>query len=97
MTDGSARVLELFGTVDMKEKILPRLTSRDPNIAITSGQWMTEVSKHIMNYLLILTLHRENRWLRRLSNGNHSQTQSRVFVLDVQTEWFQMVLKRNRC
>ncbi|KAF8627499.1 hypothetical protein AX17_006310 [Amanita inopinata Kibby_2008] len=42
MTDGAARVIELMGTPAMKEEILPRLTSRDPAVAFTSGQWMTE-------------------------------------------------------
>ncbi|KAG6909136.1 hypothetical protein DXG01_001888 [Tephrocybe rancida] len=45
MTDGSARVIELLGSEEMKEmkeKILPRLISRDPDVAFTSGQWMTE-------------------------------------------------------
>ncbi|KAG6830717.1 hypothetical protein H0H87_007304 [Tephrocybe sp. NHM501043] len=42
MTDGSARVIELLGSKEMKEKILPRLISRDPTFAFTSGQWMTE-------------------------------------------------------
>ncbi|KAG6854651.1 hypothetical protein C0991_003299 [Blastosporella zonata] len=42
MTDGSARVIELLGSAEMKEKILPRLISRDPAFAFTSGQWMTE-------------------------------------------------------
>ncbi|EDR13367.1 uncharacterized protein LACBIDRAFT_292578 [Laccaria bicolor S238N-H82] len=42
MTDGSARVIELIGTPEMKKKILPRLISRDPSFAFTSGQWMTE-------------------------------------------------------
>ncbi|KIM43215.1 hypothetical protein M413DRAFT_444026 [Hebeloma cylindrosporum] len=42
MTDGSARVIELLGSPEMKEEILPRLISRDPALAFTSGQWMTE-------------------------------------------------------
>ncbi|KAF8645147.1 hypothetical protein AX16_007975 [Volvariella volvacea WC 439] len=42
MTDGTARVIELIGSPEMKKHILPRLTSRDPSIAFTSGQWMTE-------------------------------------------------------
>ncbi|THG95381.1 hypothetical protein EW026_g6265 [Hermanssonia centrifuga] len=42
MTDGSARVLETIGTPAMQEDILPRLISRDPEIAFTAGQWMTE-------------------------------------------------------
>lgn len=42
MTDGCARVLELLGTEDMKRNILPRLISRDPAYAFTSGQFMTE-------------------------------------------------------
>ncbi|KAF8158133.1 acyl-CoA dehydrogenase/oxidase [Crassisporium funariophilum] len=42
MTDGTARVIELLGSPEMKKDILPRLTSRDPSFAFTSGQWMTE-------------------------------------------------------
>lgn len=43
MTDGAARVLELFGTEEMQRDIIhSRLISRDPLIAFTSGQWMTE-------------------------------------------------------
>jgi alkylation response protein AidB-like acyl-CoA dehydrogenase len=42
MTDGCARVLELLGTPHMKETILPRLISREPDYAFTSGQFMTE-------------------------------------------------------
>ncbi|CAE7195649.1 unnamed protein product, partial [Rhizoctonia solani] len=42
MTDGAARVLELLGTSHMKERLLPRLLSRDPRLAYTAGQWMTE-------------------------------------------------------
>ncbi|KAF8631036.1 hypothetical protein AX15_002645 [Amanita polypyramis BW_CC] len=42
MTDGAARVIELIGTPAMKRDLLPRLISRDPSSAFTSGQWMTE-------------------------------------------------------
>lgn len=42
MTDGAARVLELIGTDHMKTHLLPRLLSRDPELAFTAGQWMTE-------------------------------------------------------
>ncbi|KCV72372.1 hypothetical protein H696_01766 [Fonticula alba] len=42
MTDGAARAIELFGDDDMKKHIFPRLTSRDPDVFWTSGQWMTE-------------------------------------------------------
>ncbi|KDN35527.1 hypothetical protein RSAG8_11522, partial [Rhizoctonia solani AG-8 WAC10335] len=42
MTDGAARVLELLGTLHMKERLLPRVKSRDPCLAYTAGQWMTE-------------------------------------------------------
>ncbi|THG94106.1 hypothetical protein EW026_g7297 [Hermanssonia centrifuga] len=42
MTDGTARVIELVGSEAVKRTILPRLISRDPSIAYTSGQWMTE-------------------------------------------------------
>ncbi|GAA5929976.1 uncharacterized protein JCM15063_004681 [Sporobolomyces koalae] len=42
MTDGAARVLELAGTQQMKENILPKLTSWNPQEAFIAGQWMTE-------------------------------------------------------
>ncbi|KAL8276877.1 hypothetical protein RQP46_010705 [Phenoliferia psychrophenolica] len=42
MTEGCARVLELAGTASMKRDVLPRLMTRDPKEAWTSGQWMTE-------------------------------------------------------
>ncbi|CAE6522347.1 unnamed protein product [Rhizoctonia solani] len=42
MTDGATRVLELLGTLHMKEQLLPRVLSRDPHFAYTAGQWMTE-------------------------------------------------------
>lgn len=42
MTDGAARVIELCGTPEMKERAFRNLTSRDPKQFWTSGQWMTE-------------------------------------------------------
>ncbi|GAA5850068.1 hypothetical protein JCM9279_004900 [Rhodotorula babjevae] len=42
MTDGCARVLELAGTQDLRDKFLPLLCSRDAKSACTAGQWMTE-------------------------------------------------------
>jgi putative acyl-CoA dehydrogenase len=42
MTDGAARVLELHGPAELQREVLPRLISRDPAYAWTSGQWMTE-------------------------------------------------------
>ena len=44
MTDGAARVIELFGDNALKRDILPHLLSRDPEQFWTSGQWMTERS-----------------------------------------------------
>jgi alkylation response protein AidB-like acyl-CoA dehydrogenase len=44
MTDGAARVIELFGDSWLKANPLPRLISRDPAFFWTSGQWMTERS-----------------------------------------------------
>ena len=41
MTDGAARTLALH-RAPMFERAFPRLVSRDPNGAWTSGQWMTE-------------------------------------------------------
>lgn len=42
MTDGAARAIELYGDEDLKGRVFPKLTSRDPQTAWTSGQWMTE-------------------------------------------------------
>jgi putative acyl-CoA dehydrogenase len=42
MTDGAARVLELFGTPELKTGAFASLTSRNPRRFWTSGQWMTE-------------------------------------------------------
>ena len=42
MTDAAARVLLEHGDPEVVERIVPRLTSRDPATAWTSGQWMTE-------------------------------------------------------
>ncbi|KAJ7724311.1 acyl-CoA dehydrogenase NM domain-like protein [Mycena maculata] len=44
MTDGAARVMELSGSPKMKEEVLPRLISSNPEKSYTSGQWMTETS-----------------------------------------------------
>jgi len=42
MTDGCARTLELTAPEAVRDRVLPRLVSRDPALAWTSGQWMTE-------------------------------------------------------
>jgi alkylation response protein AidB-like acyl-CoA dehydrogenase len=42
MTDGAARTLIAHGNQPLIDRAVPRLTSRDPQIAWTSGQWMTE-------------------------------------------------------
>lgn len=46
MTDGVARLAELFGPFTATglegDEVLKRLSSRDPDYAWTSGQWMTE-------------------------------------------------------
>lgn len=42
MTDGAARVIELFGDDRLRRDVLPHLISRDPAQFWTSGQWMTE-------------------------------------------------------
>lgn len=42
MTDGAARSIELFGTVELKNRALPHLLSKDPKTFWTAGQWMTE-------------------------------------------------------
>ncbi len=42
MTDGAARTLRAMGNKALIDHAVPRLTSRDPEQAWTSGQWMTE-------------------------------------------------------
>ncbi|HET7570470.1 MAG TPA: acyl-CoA dehydrogenase family protein [Gammaproteobacteria bacterium] len=42
MTDGAARVIELFGDTALKRDVMPHLISRDPASFWTGGQWMTE-------------------------------------------------------
>ena len=42
MTDGAARTLCVSNNAQLIERAVPRLTSRDPARAWTSGQWMTE-------------------------------------------------------
>ena len=42
MTDAAARVLLDMGPPDVQARLLPRLLSREPELFITSGQWMTE-------------------------------------------------------
>jgi acyl-CoA dehydrogenase len=44
MTDGAARTLLAAGNQALVERALPRLLSRDPAQAWTSGQWMTETT-----------------------------------------------------
>ncbi|HEX7044028.1 MAG TPA: acyl-CoA dehydrogenase family protein, partial [Burkholderiales bacterium] len=44
MTDGAARTLLASGNKALIDRALPRLTSRDPAQAWTSGQWMTETT-----------------------------------------------------
>lgn len=44
MTDGAARTLTVSGNAGLIERAVPRLTSRDPSRAWTSGQWMTEIT-----------------------------------------------------
>jgi alkylation response protein AidB-like acyl-CoA dehydrogenase len=42
MTDGAAKTLLVHGHRALIDRAVPRLTSRDPKTAWTSGQWMTE-------------------------------------------------------
>ncbi|HVE64900.1 MAG TPA: acyl-CoA dehydrogenase family protein [Mycobacteriales bacterium] len=43
MSDGAATVLLADGVApELRDRFLPRLLSRDPDVAWTSGQWMTE-------------------------------------------------------
>lgn len=42
MTDGAAKLIEVYGDQSLKEKAFRHLTSRDPKQFWTSGQWMTE-------------------------------------------------------
>lgn len=42
MTDGAARLIEVFGNDFLKREVFTGLTSRNPQQFKTSGQWMTE-------------------------------------------------------
>lgn len=42
MTDGAARTLTDHAAPALRDRVVARLTSRDPDSAWTSGQWMTE-------------------------------------------------------
>jgi alkylation response protein AidB-like acyl-CoA dehydrogenase len=42
MTDGAARTLLEHAPSELAQRVVPRLTSRDPESFWTSGQWMTE-------------------------------------------------------
>ena len=42
MTDGAARSIEVAGIPSFMKKAYNHLTSRDPDVFWTSGQWMTE-------------------------------------------------------
>lgn len=44
MTDGAARALKAAGNMELIARAVPRLTSRTPELAWTSGQWMTETT-----------------------------------------------------
>lgn len=44
MTDGAARTLVVSGNRALIDRAVPRLTNRDPKLAWTSGQWMTETT-----------------------------------------------------
>jgi len=42
MTDGAARLIEVYGDEALRRDVYPHLVSRDPATFWTSGQWMTE-------------------------------------------------------
>src|ERR1019366_9677435 len=42
MPGGAAKTLVVHGNRELVDRVVPRLTSRDPARAWTSGQWMTE-------------------------------------------------------
>lgn len=42
MTDGAIRVLEASASQELKDRVIPLLSSSDPDRFWTSGQWMTE-------------------------------------------------------
>jgi acyl-CoA dehydrogenase len=44
MTDGAARALLASGNASLIARAVPHLTSRDPTLFWTSGQWMTEAT-----------------------------------------------------
>lgn len=44
MTDGAAKLIEMYGDDNLKQRAFKHLTSRNPTEFWTSGQWMTEKS-----------------------------------------------------
>lgn len=42
MTDGAAKLIEVYGNEEMKKDVFTHLTSNNPSDFWTSGQWMTE-------------------------------------------------------
>jgi acyl-CoA dehydrogenase len=67
MTDGAARTLSNAGNETLTSRALPHLTSRDPKIAWTSGQWMTETTggSDVGTTRTIATLDADGQWRLR--------------------------------
>ena len=42
MTDGAAKLIEVYGDEELKREVFPHLTSQNPKEFWISGQWMTE-------------------------------------------------------
>jgi acyl-CoA dehydrogenase len=64
MTDAAARVLSDHAPAELRERVLPRLTSRDPGRAWTCGQWMTEREggSDLSRHSTVARLDGEGRW-----------------------------------
>jgi len=64
MTDGAARALLASGNRELIDRAVPRLTSRDPERAWTSGQWMTETAggSDVGRTETVARRDGENRW-----------------------------------
>ena len=79
MSDGAARVLELYGTSEQR-KLIPRLCSTDTGTSILAGQWMTERPGGS-------DVSRTETVARPLDPNNHSPKAGDTFVLDG-FKWF---------
>ena len=52
MTDGAARLIEVYGDKEMKDTLFKKIISRDPKEFITFGQWMARFNIVVPSLIL---------------------------------------------